>query len=555
MKTIKEWFESVENPILRKVLLMRYNELRYKTGEPVNIEGLSEALFYCFSFRKSVEGGEFWTKVYLELCNSNESPTFNAKYPVMQIKWLDENECIWCQTEEEANQICQLINYNWLDNKNYILNFDWYNLKSLCYYPKSNSFLPLFASENKKHTIYPAKFFIKDMKQDLLEEAKKRYPIGCKFKSLRNSKNYVVAEGIFYQNSLRGGSILVNHTRKNSDYVYYNNQWAEYVEIFRFKVGDVIEADILDKWSKIDFNYFVKQWGKCNHSIYTDKSIKDIQFIDGHVAFKIDQFDNAWIKAEGLREFIELEKLKQDAAKAEQQFIDCLNEFNQNNMKTQTLTLGQLKDLYHANDCPNWILKISYYLKTNQNWKLKDDFPVVIKQEDIEYAKKHCSKVQLKLLKDAGLKFEEECPYKVGDWVIWKDNLYKIINICNFDERSPYGAGLFIVLNDDANTTISYWKNKDKIRKATEAEIKYAQIEWDKLKTGSVVKLKEFSLYFNFNKPFDVVFYNQPFYINASSMEFGKTESNNYCVIHQNSCYCNLNPSEFKKLITEVISY
>lgn len=78
MKTIKEHFESVENPILKKVLLknlpQKYDYLAHD---------LQEAIFCQFSVSGIIN--DFWIQVVKELITYPESPTFNAKYPVMQV--------------------------------------------------------------------------------------------------------------------------------------------------------------------------------------------------------------------------------------------------------------------------------------------------------------------------------------------------------------------------------------------------------------------------------------------------------------------------------------
>ena len=98
----------------------------------------------------------------------------------------------------------------------------------------------------------------------------------------------------------------------------------------------------------------------------------------------------------------------------------------------QTLTLGQLKDLYHADNCTDWRNKLIEYISFNAT--RKDKYFVDIKQEDLDYAKEHASKAQLKLLTDVGLKFEED--FKIGVWVVLEQGNIKIVDTikskCNF---------------------------------------------------------------------------------------------------------------------------
>lgn len=325
MKTIKEWFESVENAIFRKVLLMRYNN----SEEPVT--HLIQAIWMGINFSDTVEGFDFWKNVWNELQTSKESPTFNAKYPVMQVEWLDVNECIWCETEEEKKYIQTLLYQNDIKygGTGHIDREDYYYLPK-CHWMDVKTFNP------KNYIIYPAKLFIKDMKQDLLEEAKRRYPIGCiiktdddrlilKVKSIEQFGEYLIAYGdlINKLGYYDYGGKKYSFIPYKSSVLYVNNQWAEYVEVFGFKVGDVIDKDILNKWEHEE--RFKDKWKLKNIDWSFNPEIQNINYIDNHICLNLR---GIWIKAEGLREFIELEKLKQDAEKAEKEFINCLNEFN-----------------------------------------------------------------------------------------------------------------------------------------------------------------------------------------------------------------------------------
>jgi hypothetical protein len=107
MKTIKEWFESVENRIFRKVLLISYLNAISKF-DTIKYSSLSNAVKYFFEveglynkFKSSV----FWFTVSNELRKYSNCTTFNTKYPIIQIEWLDENECIHCKTVEEINTL------------------------------------------------------------------------------------------------------------------------------------------------------------------------------------------------------------------------------------------------------------------------------------------------------------------------------------------------------------------------------------------------------------------------------------------------------------------
>lgn len=575
MKTIKEWFESVENPILRKVLLMRLDEYNKNYKEKVN--SFIQATIKGFYISQTKEGGKFWYKVFVELKKYNKSSTFNAKYPVMQVEWLDENECIHCETEEECGKLYELLGEKW----------DCGSLKGLCFFVKLKSWtfysmLNRIYQYEEKPTIYPAKLF---MKKDLLEQAKLRFPIGTKFKSPEDNIVYT-ATGKYYKscnysspNEPNYKSILVevNNTNKGS-YLFFNQQWANYVEVYEFKVGDVLETDIVREWCLNGDNLLSVNWTKY-HIGYSWKEpfkIDKITYLDNNIAFKLSGMN--WIKAEGLREFIELEKqktfdkivshysklgvdilsdlktqelkfdlanqkLKQDVKEAEKQFIECCNDLKQTNMK-QTLTLGQLKELYHADNCPDWRKRLIEYITFNS--VRKDEFPIIIEQKDLDYAKQNASKEQLKLLTDAGLVFEEK--FKIGDWVFWSDGNIKIVN----------------TIKDKCKSFNNSWKLTDKydscnenyLRLATQEEIDYASIDWDKLKTGSLVRLKD-GIEGLDNKQCRIVFYDLPYKISKTKQfeNFAGNSTQSYVTVYQYDKYVSICTEYFKQWLKKVISY
>lgn len=311
MKTIKEWFESVENPILRKVLLMRLNEY----NEKGSTNSLLNAIYSALCVFKSIEGFRFWNDVYNELKKHNESPTFNAKYPVMQVDWLDENECIYCKTKEERDLIVEILKHS---NLFYGKIGNIHTFESYYIINGKSSHISLFKPEN--YTIYPAKLF---MKNDLLNEAKRRFPIGCRINQHFGIRKIHHQDFRFVRTT---NSIAADSDGTNVTMLYENNQWAEYVEVYGFKVGDIIEADIVREWCLNGDNLLSVNWTKYHIGYFWKEPFKidKIAYLDNHVAFKLSGMN--WIKAEGLREFIELEKLKQDVKEAEKQFIECCNE-------------------------------------------------------------------------------------------------------------------------------------------------------------------------------------------------------------------------------------
>lgn len=775
MKTIKEWLKSVENPILRKVLLMRYDEKFVQ----INLykDSLADSILSAFQWNLTVESYDFWENVYDDLINSNESQTFNAKYPVMQIEWLDENECIHCETEEEAYQIGKLVNSETTPEKD------------MCYY--RNGSVYYISRIHFNHQTYPAKLFIKqeNKMENLLEEAKKRYPIGCRFKDCISA---IAQEswGTGVNNLKQDPNIRIICQVKSeygvaTSHVYYNSKWAEYIEVFGFKVGDVVDVNILEKWCTQNNNWLNSKTNKwctnnSNLSELVDGNILEItkiQYINDAISFTFNSKGciKLCVKAEGLREFINSKQkqmktltelpeyfvVKQDESNPLwQKYIDWLNKtyhndhtgckqayygfdgrrssccffnienFNNNptiitleqwnsivnkpkfevgkwyrlkyhktsygrcsnsilksnymdydalisngnfsnqkgscdtrddrleliidlseiqqyllnghvdkwftienlsegkcavindgtveelqlvlntafpkddccwenkkirnqimsykyvvkhksedglwdttvvepiiptqsvklfikqlqnenftNMQVQILTLGQLKSLYKLDTCKEWQSIISDYIA--KSYLLYDECKINIEQKDIEYAQKHCNKKQLQLLKDAGLKFEEECPYKIGDWVVVTCPGKQYIEQIETISINP----LYITTK---NALAGIDNN---IRLATLEEIKYAQIEWDKLKTGSVVKIKltdnvcgNKTEGFNYNKPFDIVYYNTLHCIFENHF-LKKALLDKYITVHQTGKFLAFNATNTIDFISEVISY
>lgn len=72
---------------------------------------------------------------------------------------------------------------------------------------------------------------------NLLEEGKKRYPIGTKFISPHNGREYTVTltknfEEVYYTTNDDGAYLLCTVTSSGTrDYLYYNGLWAKIIEL------------------------------------------------------------------------------------------------------------------------------------------------------------------------------------------------------------------------------------------------------------------------------------------------------------------------------------
>jgi len=73
-------------------------------------------------------------------------------------------------------------------------------------------------------------------KEQLLEEAKRRYPIGTKFFAINTHTECIVQTGMFERNSSGGINEFNNSghyiiTNMNYHCVYYKNKWAEVISL------------------------------------------------------------------------------------------------------------------------------------------------------------------------------------------------------------------------------------------------------------------------------------------------------------------------------------
>ena len=82
----------------------------------------------------------------------------------MKVTDLKENECIHCETEEQANAICKLMHeagLEWCNGKTYLYYNDYNSYKSeTCYIPKEGTYCSLKYAKISNHTIYKAEQFL-----------------------------------------------------------------------------------------------------------------------------------------------------------------------------------------------------------------------------------------------------------------------------------------------------------------------------------------------------------------------------------------------------------
>jgi len=273
MKTIKEWFESVENLILRKVLLMRYD-----SNYDVHSDGeysLKASITYGFDWNKTVEGYKFWIDVTNELKSSNESPTFNAKYPVMQVEWLDENECIHCETVVEKSQIESLLS----NRISYVITGSPDSER--CYIILNPKFPAVYLFRPETYTIYPAKLFIENiLKLKTMTELPEYFvikreadnPLWDKyiqwinsFKGCNIDKNKSMDEFISFDTYIEDWDCFNNleHCKKTKPILITLEQWDSIVNKTQInmkqtltlgQLKDLVNADSCTEWKTRLFN-------------------------------------------------------------------------------------------------------------------------------------------------------------------------------------------------------------------------------------------------------------------------------------------------------------
>ena len=102
--------------------------------------------------------------------NRIDLPTYSVKEfltqekQIMKVTDLKENECIHCETEEQANAICKLMHeagLTWCFGDSYlsINNYDIHN-QNTCYFPTDGQYDDLTFAKEENYTIYKAKEFL-----------------------------------------------------------------------------------------------------------------------------------------------------------------------------------------------------------------------------------------------------------------------------------------------------------------------------------------------------------------------------------------------------------
>jgi hypothetical protein len=165
---------------------------------------------------------------------------------------------------------------------------------------------------------------------DLISEAKKKYPIGTKFRPAHipgsDITEYciVTEDSIFHKNG--DGIVLTingcwwdreNPKYGNTNYnrvIYHEGKWAEIVSdepeinTYGLKVGDTLKAEIINTWSLIEGNFcsnVQRGWVGVFGNYIEDRKIEDFRNIDGQIGFHVSGCAKGthYLKAEGFKEF------------------------------------------------------------------------------------------------------------------------------------------------------------------------------------------------------------------------------------------------------------
>ena len=182
--------------------------------------------------------------------------------------------------------------------------------------------------KGKSYELMPEGFKLED---DLISEAKKRYPIGTKFRPAHVPGSVITEYCIVTEDSIfekDGGRIVltVNGRRwvqrgnlkyGNTDYnrhVYYEGKWAEIVSdepeinTYGLKVGDILKQEIIDAWAGIEGNFcpdVQTGWVDVFCGYGEGRKIEDFRDIDGQIGFHVSGCTEGthYLKAEGFKEF------------------------------------------------------------------------------------------------------------------------------------------------------------------------------------------------------------------------------------------------------------
>ena len=145
---------------------------------------------------------------------------------------------------------------------------------------------------------------------DLISEAKRRYPVGTKFKPphVTTSEYCIVTEDSVFEK--HGDEIVLtingcywiekgNPKYGNTNYnrlVYYQGRWAEIISdepeinTYGLNSGDTLKQEIINDWACIEGNFcpdVLEGWVDVFSGYNKDRKIEDFRNIDGQIGFHV----------------------------------------------------------------------------------------------------------------------------------------------------------------------------------------------------------------------------------------------------------------------------
>lgn len=203
----------------------------------------------------------------------------------MKVTDLKENECIHCETEEQAKAICKLMHeagLTWLDGYSYLSENKYNVYKSkTCYEPSTGSYCDLHYFIKSKANIYKAEQFL-NQKQEIMSTVVNINPNTSEI-------NITPKEGfeIDLENSdLKNGKVLFKEVEKKypSNFYYSNKRHGKTIDIILSEIyADKLEIlDTLlclrDEYNRIDGFAEGFRFGKINWCIRNLKNELDISW-------------------------------------------------------------------------------------------------------------------------------------------------------------------------------------------------------------------------------------------------------------------------------------
>ena len=199
----------------------------------------------------------------------------------MKVTDLKENECIHCETEEQANAICKLMyeaGLKWRNGTSYLSKSNYSSHTSeTCYFPKSGQYDELSYAKEENYKIYKAEQFI-NQKQEVMSTVVNINPNTSEI-------NITPKEGfeIDLENSdLKNGKVILKEVKEK-----YPNRFVipKIINVEEVILSEIYarKLDILDillclrdEYNRIDGFDEVFRFGEENYSIFNNKNNLEI---------------------------------------------------------------------------------------------------------------------------------------------------------------------------------------------------------------------------------------------------------------------------------------